>query len=277
MRSAPSLSRPTDSRTVLKFERGSKMLKSKHHKQSAKLAAAIYGNSEKEVRENVRTAGFTSIDPLIITGDSPLSETAMFCPAEDVTYLVFKGTVNKQQWLSNLNLLKRTVQIGLYRGKVHRGFWKGLSTIIESVLLWMQGWMGQRDIVIAAHSRGAGFGIITALILNTLGYTVREIHLFGCPRTLNPVLAAIFDAWYPNTWNWVANNDAVHRVPFKWMQYRHVGTRMYFDSSDKLHEDPEFRIKLKGQLFGRIKGGLFDGVRDHNAVKEYERLVSVVE
>lgn len=245
------------------------------HRNAVRFAACIYEETEGDIRNALGCRGESVV---IISGAAPLCERAMIVLDGEVNYVVFRGTKNKKQWCSNLNAFKRRLNLGLYRGKVHQGFWNGLTTLLAELKEHLNGHAGNKELVVTGHSRGAAMAILFAIVARICGYRIVEIHLFGCPRALTEWLSGLFGFWFPDrVWNWIANNDAVHRVPFKWMGFRHVGTRMYFDSSDRLKIDPDWKLKLKGQFLGRLKGGLLDGVRDHNAVKEYERLIGNLE
>lgn len=133
-------------------------------------------------------------------------------------------------------------------------------------------------VVLAGHSRGAAFATEAAQLMDLAGVNIAEIHCFGCPRSLNKKAAQTFDRLFKEkTFRWIANNDAVARVPFRWMGYRHAGREFYFNALDKLHINPSTWIKARGQIRGRLRGGWFDGITDHNAVQEYVRLVGNLE
>jgi pimeloyl-ACP methyl ester carboxylesterase len=244
-----------------------------NHQLAVQLAAAIYQPTHADVRKAISLTGICPSVAEIVEGPAPLFERAMIVPTADVLFVVFRGTQNKRQWLGNFNGRKE----GWFGGKVHRGFLTGFCSIRKDVLKIAKAWRGKRPLVIVGHSRGAAEAILFANIARIMLYRVSEIHLFGCPRTLSRRFAAKFDKLFPNTFNWIANNDAVHRVPFKWMGFRHVGSRMYFDSKGRLRVDPDWKIKVRGQIMGRIRGGPFDGWSDHNAAKEYKRLIGNLE
>ncbi|WP_372808288.1 lipase family protein [Pontiella sp.] len=252
------------------------MISPKYHQAAVKLAAAIYQPTGGHVRQCIQRFGLPSSQVEIISGNGPLCERALVVPINRVAYLIWRGTVNWPQWRSNLNAAQRPMKtMGTDGFAVHAGFDDGLAETyghaLESLRTYAR--LGY-DIVIGGHSRGAGMATDAYQLLDRDGVAVTEAHLFGAPRDLNLPAARTFDQLAKGScFRWVANNDTVCRVPFRWMGYRHVGTEMYFDSADKLHVDPSLMVKLRGQYLGRKKGGIFDGVSDHSYVGEYVRLI----
>lgn len=243
-----------------------------HHQLAARLAAAVYIENEADLRNELHRLGVCASTAKIIDGLGPLHERVLIVPTGGVVFVVVRGTINRAQWFSNGNFIKQDLPIE-HGAMSHRGFYHGLMSVFDAAMEHLRIWRARR-VVLVGHSRGAGMAINLALMLRMTGKRIEEIHLFGCPRTLNKAGALLFARYFPaNCWNWVCNNDTVFRVPFRWMGFRHVGQIMYFDPNDRLHIDPSIRIKVRGQLLGRLAGGVFDGWSDHNAAREYKRLV----
>lgn len=236
---------------------------------AVKLIAAAYKN-EKILRSSIASLDLCSSTVEIITGPAPLCERVVIVPSSDTVYFIFPGTVNLEQWKSNL-LKFRKVKCG--QGEAHKGFMEAYLSIKPLMQDHIDRWCAHR-IVVGGHSRGSGKAICFMMDEALSGLSFVEAHLFGCPRTLDVNGSYLFNNLFlKRCWNWVVNNDAVFRVPFRWMGFRHVGKIMYFDENDRITEEPGVFRRIKGQIFGRIKGGLFDGISDHDSAKNYERLV----
>jgi hypothetical protein len=247
-------------------------MKPKHHRAAAKLCALIYRKDASHIRNALHDYGFCSSIAEIIDGPGVLHQRVLIAPdADGVVHVVFEGTKIKAQWKSNGVFWHSQFKSF---GHVHRGFLNGLDNVKDCIFLHLDSWKGRRQLVVSGHSRGAALAILFCFIAKLAGHKIKEVHLFGCPRVLSKAAAVAFEAQFANCWRWVSNNDAVCRVPFRWMGYRHVGKELYFDSNGRLHRAPRRGIKLLGQVRGRWRGGLFDGLSDHNAVKEYDRLIN---
>lgn len=250
----------------------------KYHQQSARLAACVYQPDEGVIRNALHGLGFCASVAEIISGSAPLNERAMIVPTGEVVFLVFCGTRNFAQWISNVvGMRKVNFYPNLSNERCHKGFLDGYTSIQGQVNAQLEMWR-RRKLVIVGHSRGAATALLAAKMLRTDGFAVAEIHIFGCPRVFDPAGAAFTDACFKSIcWRWIANNDTVCRIPLRWQGFRHVGQEMYFDSSDRLHRSPSLLTKLIGQIRGRKKNGWFDGISDHNAAKEYQRLIANLE
>jgi len=247
-------------------------MKPRYHQTAANLAAAVYEETDHDIRVAVQGLYLPSSTAEIYrVGD----EVALIVPTGDVVYVGFRGTVTESQWLSDLRAIKTRLPIPII-GKCHLGFSNGWKKLEREVVPECAKWhnLGHK-LVVYGHSRGAALAILAALQLYRYRHTPVEIHLFGCPRTLNRAAAKYYNtAIGHRTIRWVANNDTVCRVPFAWMGYAHVGEEYYFDSADQLHINPGTWYKLRQQIIGRLKGGLFDGISDHDKSHEYVRLIA---
>lgn len=240
------------------------------------LAAVVYAPHESEVFSELEKLGFNPDHAEIIQGNAPLCERALIVNTSDVTYVVFRGTQNLAQWLSNINAKKVPVPSLGKRVRVHKGFFQGLEDLMIDLVDHLDYWK-TRKIVLVGHSRGAAMATLAAQIFDFEGVDIAEIHCFGTPRSLDVETAVQSDQLFKEKmWRWVANNDTVCRVPFRWMGFKHSGQEYYYDSSDRLHKNPALWVKIKGQIRGRQKGGWFDGISDHDYVDEYVRLVNSI-
>lgn len=105
--------------------------------------------------------------------------------------LVFRGSSNIPQWITNLNFL-----LTPYPGcaasascQVHAGFlqaWQAISLSAYTAITNTKGLY----VDIAGHSLGGAMSTLAALELVAAGYNVRRIHTYGGPRVGNAAYAA---------------------------------------------------------------------------------------
>ena len=245
-----------------------------HHSRTAILQDIVYAGTRFEMEAVLEHERFT-LETLIET-EAPLSERLMVASDDQAIYYVFRGTSNKTQWKSNCNTFSKRLRFPAREErpfvKVHRGFCAGYEALLEHIDQVPTPPKG-KAVIIAGHSRGAAIALIAALMLQHYrDWQIDEVHLMGCPRTFKRKDVRWIEKQLPIV-NWLANNDTVGRVPPAISGYRHVLPRAYFDSSDHLHLNPSFWRLAKGQVVGRAKGGLFDGLSDHASAGEYRRLV----
>lgn len=209
-------------------------------------------------------------------------------------YVAFKGTDPDElaSWLVNLKAKKR--KASWFPGKVHDGFWSGLSHVMQDAdsaasVLCKTVEHGEL-FVICGHSQGAALAALYAAHYADSDRKV-EVHLFGCPRVGNRKFAKWYDKHLKDvTYRWVNNNDVVTRVPLgltQWlhrfvpflrflpMGFRHVGQFKYFDVAGNLRENITRFQLFKDRLAGRVLDlgvWLSDGLKDH-FIDRYVELV----
>ncbi|RYD92836.1 MAG: lipase family protein [Sphingomonadales bacterium] len=113
------------------------------------------------------------------------------------------------------------------KGKVHRGFWRQLHSILPQIEDWLAT-IGHPSLTFTGHSLGAAL----ATLIAGLRPDARLIT-FGSPRVGD---ADFVDSLHGTAvTRYVDCADLVTRVPF-WKPYDHIGKLIYIDRDGGLHE-----------------------------------------
>lgn len=168
--------------------------------------------------------------------------------------LVFRGTSNVQDWLTNLDAW--TVKRPEFTGEVHQGFYDALMVVLDDIVHHLQ---SHKILWITGHSLGGALATLASGLFRGTLYT------FGSPRVGNKEFSeVVFGNRFTN------NNDIVPRVPIG--DYKHVGTNYHFTHNGKLWKDPSWGWLEWDRIVGRLKFRVADGIRDHS-IDEYVSLI----
>lgn len=182
---------------------------------------------------------------------------------DNTYYLVFRGTDEPRDWLSNLTLAKSRTKFG----RVHKGFNGSVAAIWKDLLRVVQQDNGIKHFVVCGHSKGAAEATIAACRLHAIpGLHVDGVYLFGSPRTLGR--ASRYSV--PSTFRVVNNNDIVCRIPSPF-RFRHVGKLWYLTKAGRLVRKPNYLRIAWDRLRGRVPN-LADGIHDHPIVEYLRQL-----
>ena len=176
-----------------------------------------------------------------------------------VVFLAFRGTEPKQvsDVLADAKAWHKKSQYG---GTVHAGFRGEIDKLWPDIEKWMAKHEG-KQIYVTGHSLGAAMATLATSRLphGTICYN------FGSPRAGSWGFSKQFDTKY-ELHRFVNNNDAVCRVPFALMFYRHVGKLHYINTYGNIRNaTPWQRIKdrFRGYKQAWKKGQVFDSLYDH--------------
>ena len=170
--------------------------------------------------------------------------------------IVFRGSDSKKDWLTDFQFWKKTVPYNNFSSKirVHSGFLnayksKSVRDKIHSLIT--------KDIYkiqITGHSYGAGLATLCAVDLEyNFSYIDYEVILFGSPRVGNKAFKESYNKRVFKTIRVENGNDIVTKIPFKFLGYRHIGTKLHIGNP---------------QLFGIIS------FSEHELEKYYNKLLN---
>ena len=168
------------------------------------------------------------------------SHHAVVLDDDRVRMVGFRGTDDRVDWRTNLNVLARSTPWG----RVHRGFLEAVTTFWPQVGDTVREGIGRdRRIWLTGHSLGGALAVLAAAKLSEEGHSVEQLCTFGQP----PVGGSDFCRHCSMTLGeryirCVNHTDAVVDDLSMWRQ--HSGTLWYFDVDGHLHHDVSFRRGL---------------------------------
>jgi len=239
-------------------------------------ASAAY-QSEAELKKKVKTwkmelGKFFFPDP-----EDRQDTQAFIAQNESAVIIVFRGTESLKDWMTDADVQL----VNGPAGKVHDGFQCGLNAVWRDLWKFLDEKRGQRTLWIAGHSLGGALATLaTAKLRLEKGTPVNGLYTFGSPRVGNEEFARAFEQDFgERTFRFVNNNDIVPRVPFRLMNYRHVGKFIYFDQKGKINHKISWEQLLLTRVQGRIQELLkpgTDGIKDHSMVKYVTNLIKAL-
>jgi len=146
----------------------------------ARGAAAAYGN-EEGMAAWAREQGCPGCE--VVRDDA--TDTLGFVAAnQESAFVVFRGTRDLRNWISDLDCRLRIADCGLGGARVHEGFSLALDSVWERVAE-MTGRMaaGKRNVFFAGHSLGGALAMLACARSNCeLGMVNSETHIPQVPR-----------------------------------------------------------------------------------------------
>lgn len=147
----------------------------------------------------------------------------------DTLIIAFRGSDSKKDWMFNLDFCKKVIPYNNFRSKikVHSGFINAYRSknVREKIRKFVT--EGIRKVRLTGHSYGAALAVLCAVDLqysfNDRDY---EVIVFGCPRIGNKAFMNSYNKRIFKTLRVENRNDVVTKVPFRFMGYCHVGTRI---------------------------------------------------
>jgi triacylglycerol lipase len=198
----------------------------------AKLAYRAYelfdvdDKSWKIFDDALRVSGFAGGAGLI---DRNVGTAGYIAEAGDMIVVVFRGTENRLDWMTNVNTKFVTLQGGT---RVHTGFFQAYWPIRDAMFAFLVDALKKekRAVYITGHSLGGALALMaTAELANHDDAEIRDsiaaCYTFGCPRAGD----SSFDLYVKVPLYRVTNGvDLVPAVPPWFLGYRHVGDTRYF-------------------------------------------------
>ena len=235
----------------------------------ANIASTTYENPEVSTNQ-FKELGFKIVKFFDVNGAQ-----AYFLKGKTFNVLSFRGTEVKQKSdvLADLEAGKNfeiNKNTSVVMGKVHHGFKHELDKLwpeIEEICKKNAG-----DLYITGHSLGAAMATIAAIRLQP---NVVSLITFGSPRVGTQEFVNNLTVEHFRVQN---NNDAVTKVPFYIMGFRHHGDCIYLNYYGEIRTlSPWQRFKdmIRSRLRAYEKLQFFKAVYDHlmaNYIAKLEKL-----
>lgn len=200
------------------------------------------------------------------SGARKVDTQAFFAGNDQMLILAFRGTEPDEvrDWVTDFDAAF-TAGPG---GMVHEGFLTALQPVWREIWQFLQDRRQGRPLWITGHSLGGALAVLaTAKLRLEKDEPVHGLYTFGQPRVGDREFARHFDNDFcAQTFRYVNNNDIVPRVPFRAMNYSHVGEFRYFDKDCVQRDDMDWGDIIKDRMHGALddllKPGV-DGLKDH--------------
>ncbi len=145
--------------------------------------------------------------------------------------ITFRGSESKKDWDADLNFKKMVMPYDNMAGKikVHSGFITSYKdkNIRDRIAQIIRQYNDRQKIYITGHSYGAALAMLCAVDLQyNFPNKYYEVYLYGCPRVGNAAFVKSYNKRVVNTFRVENGNDAVTKVPFNLMGYRHAGVKI---------------------------------------------------
>ena len=201
---------------------------------------------------------------------------------EDGCCMVFRGTTNTKDWMTNLNAILTPLMLTekLYKGepRVHAGFLKQYSSLQLSLISHANAYMRDNSVKESSktfyyfgHSLGGALATLSAAMLGALYPNARHVCItFGSPRVGDSEFVKFFRENVDESVRCVNQEDPVPFVPTA-CRFEHVYGISYIDKNEEIQKEiTEMRLCQSCMdcclcCFGMAENPL----RDHD-LKQYE-------
>jgi predicted lipase len=147
-------------------------------------------------------------------------------------YIVFRGTQNERDMLTDIEFLQHTTKIDGKECKIHSGFFKAYESVKSQIDSIPFKEYDQYEIIICGHSLGGALATICGAYLpvEMVDHPI-EVVTFGSPRVGNDKFGKIFMSKVSAYYRFVHNNDIVPTMPK--INYKHTGKELRIDDTGK--------------------------------------------
>ncbi len=237
--------------------------------------------------------GFLAPPVAFAAGDDDI-DACLVGTTDQGVVLAFRGTIppniHDQQslldWISDLT--DTPIAVSGIPGKVHEGFWQGLSSlwepIVKEIKQQMNGGEKSLPLYITGHSKGGAMSSLAALRLKVEeDINPAAVYTYAAAHPGDTAFASHYQLEIPNHIRYEYGNDIVpHIVPdaafinaiahipelgsfFKGMEtwnYTHVGTLQFIDWNKKaiVDDSSELQIERLARLVGAIAEWQFEAI-----------------
>ena len=146
--------------------------------------------------------GVTRYTPIIDESRGTFGFVAYNAKNDEIV-ISFRGTVNFQNWATNINFLQMTFPYANNGAQVHRGFYETYMAVEAQTMGALNQILAQHPnakLVITGHSLGAALATFAAVhirLQTKIPYQSITFYTYGSPRTGNQEWADFFYSLYP--------------------------------------------------------------------------------
>jgi len=225
----------------------------------AKLAEISYNDNIKEVKKQVKTLGFTTVEFY----DRDGAQAYRFANKEDMV-IACRGT-QPTQFNDIAADLKAMPVVAETVSRVHRGFKAEVDELWPMVCDDLTAIMPKQKLWFCGHSLGAAMATIMASRCHYYASVPNpeELYTYGSPRVGWRGYVVHLGVVHHR---WKNNNDIVTTVPPKLIGYKHHGNEHYMNAYGEVRQITgwqRFKDKMRGLWMG-LKAGGVDSFSDHS-------------
>lgn len=163
--------------------------------------------------------------------DDPATDVQCYIRKKGGTLsITFRGTNSNKDRITDLTFCKKVIPYGNYesRIRVHGGFLAAYKSPAVRDKLHSMLTPDIHRVRIAGHSYGAALAVLCGVDLQyAFPQNDYEVFLFGCPRVGNAAFQRSYNKRVFKTLRFENGNDAVTKVPFAVLGFRHAGVKIH--------------------------------------------------
>ena len=134
-----------------------------------------------------------------------------FVEEGDILYIVFAGSNQRRDWLTNFRFFSKKFN----KIKYHGGYLKTLSPHVEQIIKYADAVQKER-IIITGHSAGGAWALILGVVS---GLNPEQIVTFGAPKAIRKCDSSTQRYLNKRLTNYVNAYDTVTRLPYGWRKF----------------------------------------------------------
>ncbi len=143
---------------------------------------------------------------------------------DKVLRISFRGSTSDMDWKQNFMIWKKPYKHMKKLFFVHAGFLKKYKSVRDDIMpRIVDARYAGKHIEIRGYSQGAALAILCHEDVLFFCQYLAQTSVFGCPRVFSIFNGKVLTSRMFNVVRYQNGNDAVTKIPFLWMLYRHYG------------------------------------------------------
>ena len=171
---------------------------------------------------------------------------------DEIIRIAFKGSTSKLDWLQNFSIWKKPYSHMKKWFFVHAGFLKKYKSVQANVMVRIKSAREKgKHVQIRGYSQGSAIAILCHEDVWFNYQYLAQTKIFGCPRVFSIFNGKEIEKRMLNVVRYQNGNDAVTKIPFLWMLFKHYGEsinigkkRRWWKLSIKDHMQPNYEESL---------------------------------
>jgi len=155
--------------------------------------------------------------------------------ALEAVVLVFRGTVDLTNWISNLNFSTLAPFPKEPSVQVHAGFYDDFSSVesqVESLVSSFLSEFQTSTLYVTGHSLGAALAQLAAISYKIDNPSVTtHVYSYGTPRTGDPPFSSFYASTIDSSFRVTHNQDVVPHLPLKILGFYHTPNEAWYDEA----------------------------------------------